>query len=391
MALLETIDFITNSIDNNEIAVGIFIDLKKAFDTVNHRILYDKLFHYGIRGLPLKWIISYLTERRQYVCINETNSCLKLITCGVPQGSILGPLFFLVYINDLQYCSSVLNFVLFADDTNLFYSHKDIVSNVSTLNLELENLGTWLKCNRLSLNVEKTCFIVFGNKKKTGSIHVELAINNSIINRVSSTKFLGLIVDESLTWLEHIHAVENKISKMIGLLLKAKHHLCYDSMCVLYNAFIQPYIEYCNIIWASNYKTRLERLIKLQKRAVRLVTKSGYLEHTGPLFKKTKILTVNNVNALQVSIFMFKYYSHFLPAAFDGWFNVNSDFHEHNTRSKNDCHVMCCKTKLRAFSIKIHGPLVWNKIESEIKAATSMSTFKKLVKNILLYDDAYDS
>ena len=159
-------DKISESIDRHDVSIGVFIDLSKAFDTINHKILIDKLEHYGIRELPLQWFKDYLCNRKQYVYYNNATSSLRTITCGVPQGSILGPLLFVLYVNDVMNCSELLHFILFADDTNLFYcsnNYEDLMKNV---NAELSKLSDWFRANRLSLNISKTNYILFGNRRK---------------------------------------------------------------------------------------------------------------------------------------------------------------------------------------------------------------------------------
>ena len=150
MAVVDMYDQISKSLSEGKFSMGIFIDLSKAFDTVDHQILLNKLAHLGIRGIPLQWFTSYLSERKQYVHINDYDSKLKYVKCGVTQGSILGSLLFLIYVNDMPNCSKILGFILFADDTNIFYAHNDIKTLIETVNSELKFLSNWFRANRLS-------------------------------------------------------------------------------------------------------------------------------------------------------------------------------------------------------------------------------------------------
>ena len=165
MALVILLEKVTEALDNSEFAICILIDIRKAFDTVEHNILMQKLHHYGIRGNALQWFNSYLSNRQQYVNYNNTSSDMKLITCGVPQGSILGPLLFLLYINDIASVSSILFCTLFADDTTLFYSSKNLQELSDVVNNELSQMIEWLNANRLSLNINKTHFMIFRPSK----------------------------------------------------------------------------------------------------------------------------------------------------------------------------------------------------------------------------------
>ena len=176
MALLHLYDRLTEAIEANEFTVGVFVDLQKAFDTIDHGILLKKLEHYGMRGVALEWIKCYLTNRKQCVKLNGVSSSYKCIECGVPQGSILGPLLFIVYINDIQNCSNVLQFILFADDTNIIASDKNWIHLENKLNTELSKLTAWFNSNKLPLNVKRLIIWCSGQKKKQLN-HNDLNIN----------------------------------------------------------------------------------------------------------------------------------------------------------------------------------------------------------------------
>ena len=241
MALLELTEEISKSIDDRNYTVGVFIDLAKAFDTVDHKILLQKLHHYGVRGTANEWFGSYLENRRQFVVVNGTPSGCSTISCGVPQGSILGPLLFILYINDLNTISKKLRTIMFADDTNLFMTGKNLDEIKIQLNEELKIFSLWFQANLLSLNISKTSYIVFS--KGLVSSQTELFIQTVQIERVLETKFLGVIISHKLSWKSHITGVCSKMAKNTGIIAKVRHLLPRSQVRLLYLTLVQPYMN----------------------------------------------------------------------------------------------------------------------------------------------------
>ena len=259
-ATLELTDRIISAMDNNDVPIGIFLDLSKAFDTIHHAILLSKLEHYGVDGIPLQLVKSYLTNRKQYVKINEVNSNLLPINTGVPQGSILGPLLFIIYINDFARASSIFDFICYADDTTLFSTLNNLVNaqNINPdiiINKELAQINEWLEINKLSLNVTKTKFMVFHTQHKHRAIKPPVPkINNTNIEKVEQFKFLGLTLDSNLNWKKHSDNITNKWSQIIGILNRLEQILPQNIKIMLYNALLLPHINYCLVTWGYQCK-----------------------------------------------------------------------------------------------------------------------------------------
>ena len=213
---------------------------------MDHKILLKKLYAYGIRGVALKLLESYLSGRSQYVVYDYQQSATLSITCGVPQGSVLGPLLFIIYMNDICNVSQLLFTVLYADDTCVLVNGKSLNLIIETVNSELQLLSTWLKSNKLSLNTTKSYYAVFHRARmKLHNDSIKLKIDNTNIKEVQCIKYLGVILDNKLSWIQHISYVKSKISKGIGIMYKARNYVNKNALLGLYHSYIYPYLIYC--------------------------------------------------------------------------------------------------------------------------------------------------
>ena len=302
-AALHLTDYLNTEMDNMNTPLSIFLDLSKAFDTLNHDILLAKLKYYGINGISLNLLNTYLRDRKQYVQVESHCSKILDIKQGVPQGSILGPLLFIIYINDFPKASNIFNFLMYADDTTLFCCVDNIKpeNRNRLINEELQKVNNWLISNKLSLNVNKTKYMQFFKPPKHVS-HLNLQINNNIISCVNTFNFLGLQLNDNLKWNTHIEFISKKITRTIGLLYKMKYILPQDILLSIYNTLVLPHLNYCIISWGTHNVA----ILQLQKRALRAICNSGYKSHSEPLFKMCNVLKINELYETKLLTFYHK-------------------------------------------------------------------------------------
>ena len=396
LATLDLIEKIHHQLDTHKNPFAIFLDLSKAFDTIDHDILLTKLYYYGIRNQVLCLFKNYLSSRSQYISMGEIKSSLRNINTGVPQGSILGPLLFLIYINDIHTVSNKFDYILYADDTTLvsntstFKSHNNQLTISENISIELLKISDWIAVNKLSLNAKKSKYILFHhirNKRDSGTI-VNLQINSTKIQRVSDFNFLGVTINEHIDWSPHINKLSNKISRTLGVMNKLKRCLPHAIMKLMYNSLIQTHLYFGITVWGYN----CARISKLQKRAIRIISNSRYNAHTEPFFKDLAILKVGDIFKMQCLKLYYNIRHNRTPALFTTLLTYNNTVHAHNTRQLHDIHISGTRTTLahKCFSkhlpklLRIFPELVLLKIDTH-----SYSGFSRYTRQYLLQQYSY--
>jgi hypothetical protein len=332
-ATLYFFDMILKFLDEDKLPFSIFIDLSKAFDTLDHDILLNKLSFYGIQDNSLLWFQSYLNDRTQYVNYKGFKSDKRSISVGVPQGSVLGPLLFLIYVNDLCNVSPFFNCILYADDTTLtstlcFSEIGDVP--IQLINSELNKVFTWMCANKLSLNVPKTKYMIFHspNRQVDDTLLTGIMMNNTPLVSTKEFNFLGTIISSSTSWKPHCTHISTKLSRIIGILRRLKNTVPSYVLLSIYNSMFVPYL-YQSILLCGHSRSHI---FKLQKRAIRIVVKGKYNAHTDPIFKKLNLLKYDDMYQLASLKLYFKYINDLLPECFSTMFDSTRLEHGYDLR-----------------------------------------------------------
>ena len=381
--LASTNDWYLN-IDKGKYTGLIFIDLKKAFDTVDHKILLKKLKMYGVTGLEHDWFTSYLDNRKQFCRVDGTSSGVRGINCGVPQGSCLGPLLFLIYINDLPFSLQKCHVSMYADDTAIFLSSKSIDDLQNDLNLDLLNLQDWLHANKLSLNVVKTQSLIIGSGPSIRMIENQpdappsFSIGDQDIEMITNTRYLGVQIDSKLNWGKHIDTIKTKANRALGLIKYSKKYLPSDILNKMYRGIVEPHLSYCCSVWGCCSESKLDVLQKIQNRAARIVTSSPYDASAAPIIQNLGWPTISDLIRKETATLTYKSLNSLAPDYLSKLFAKCSDDRERFLRSsETDLKIPLLKmiNGQKAFSYR--GPKLWNSLERATKLAPSLKTFKE--------------
>jgi len=388
LALIDVVNMIQNEIYEDKFVLGVFMDLQKAFDTINLDILLSKLSHYGFRGVCLNWFRSYLVGRTQFTVINGVNSPMISTNSGIPQGTVLGPLLFILYINDITNSVTKSKIKLFADDSNLFVISDSLKALFYTAESELSSISDWICANKLFVNYEKTNFMVFVPPRLIGGSHnllipSVLLFNDHVINLVHSVKYLGIMIDDKLSWSDHINYLINKISSLTGILYRNKHYLPLSCKKNIYFALIYSVITFCIEVFANVNKVSLAPLIIKCNRLLRMLQNKPRRTSLYELYFSFNTLPIDLLFNFYTAKFMHRclYNTSSVPSIVSNWFPRGIDLHSHNTRHKNN---FCIQSNCNPKSILYYGPIMWAKLPVELQRDPSLSSFLKAYKGQLL-------
>ena len=381
-AVLHLSRLIKRSLKKKEYSCAIFLDLAKAFDTVNHTLLIQKLNNLGVRGPILKWFKSYLTNRFQTVIIDQVKSDPLEMSHGVPQGSVLGPLLFLIYINDLTLNTS-LSSILFADDTCLFLSDKDPNQLKITLNNELDKISSWLTNNKLTLNVAKSNFILFyGKHDKIKDFN--LTISGERLQNTSNCKYLGVLIDDKFNWKQQVNMVSTKLKRGVGMIHKIGRFLSKGNLISLYYSLIQSHLTYCITSWGGPETAGLNQLNKLITKCSKFINNKP---NDNPTVNQVcfKPLSIQNLFKLEACKLVHKFLNDKLDKSSSDLFTRHPRLHDINHPARRDSNNSVAVTHFDQTdcSVMFNAPLAWRQFDCYKTTKFSIHTMSRDLKKRL--------
>ena len=368
-------DKIYDSKSNNYIPSMVFLDIKKAFDTVDHKILIKKLKFYGVDGTVILWIQNFLSDRYQVTRVGNTISSLKQLLCGVPQGSILGPLLFSIFINDLSKICHLSYPFFFADDGALMFQDTCRKSFIA-IKLEMLAISDWLRANRLCLNTQKTNFMVLDNVQECSSIKLG---DGSIIQEVKTTKYLGLILDSHLKFDKHVDLIKKKVLKRIGAMYRASSLLPTKHKKMFANSLMLPMFDYLDTVYMRANKTKLGELDIIYKKVAKIALGARRTESSINVYCDMKWLPLHLRRQLHLSSYVYKILNGACPKSFDDKFNYISG----GSRNAENCDLHAPRSRSQKHFYYL-GAKCWNSVPPELRSVDNANSLSKFMKNRLL-------
>lgn len=370
-----------NEMDSKNMLIAVFLDFKRAFETVDRTILLEKLTKYGIKNKVLKWFESYLGARTQRTTVNNSVSDANEVLTGVPQGSVLGVLLFLLYINDISLVVKYCRLCMFADDALLFVSGKDLCECTEKINNDLQSISEWLIINKLKLNIKKTKYMCING---TGQSVIQ--INGENIERVDKFKYLGVVIDNKMNLRANVEYVCKKLSKKIYFLGRIRKKKTFNTAVKLYSAIVKPHFQYCSTILFLSTQGDLSRLQKLQNRAMRIILKCARLTHIKYMLRSLNWLNIIQQIKLNVLLFIFKMKNDKLPKYLTKNLRYISDTQPYNLRNAQNFRIAHKATTRAQNTMMFKGLQLYNNLPSEIKSLNNITKFKIEVIKFLKSD-----
>ena len=389
-SLTDMIDTWLNNMNSGKMTGVAFVDLRKAFDTVNHEILLNKLYEIGATDITVKWFRSYLTKRTQKVSFNGSLSNALPVNTGVPQGSILGPLLFIIFINNMCNVIRYGDISMYADDTTLSVCGNNADDISKKLKLDLEALVIWLRNNKLFLNTDKTKTMLVGTGAKLNHVQCDnfsIKIEDCELENVNKYKCLGVLVDNELNWHKHVNNIIQKVFCKMALLRRVKPYLDVNTLNVLYKALVQPHFDYCSVAWYGRFKEDCGKLHVIQKRCARIILSADYYTPSESMFNELHWERLSDRNQYFKALMMYKSLHNLAPKYLTRKFKYVSDIHNCNTRQAaagqlalpplthgND--IECFKN-----SFSYSGVKLWNSVDPTVRNAQDVNSFKNMYKS----------
>ena len=384
------------AINEGNIVGSVELDFSKAFDILDHEILLNKLKFYGCDSRSLSWFISYLSGRSQIVKTDDVISSSANIGYGIAQGSILGPLLFILYTNDLHLFIKNSRLDSYADDSNISFVSKSIKMVITNLQDDLNSITNWCNVNKMVLNVKKCNFMILCTPAKSRTFdqsNLNLTIDGKLLNTVHTQSILGVTTDSSLSWRVQINNISKSVSQLVGLLWGVRYFLDNNGKKLFFNALILPKLTYCISLWGKGPKDAMLCLYRLQKRALRIILGCGIEVSSKELFTKYERMTIFDLYTYHVCVFMYKIKNDLCPGYLSSLFTMEQSNFIYNIRSYNEKNVKIPFPRIEHYkkSLLFSGSTLWNSLPNNLKNTDSLYDFKSMLKKYILSKQTFDN